>query len=149
MNELYSEIEIKATAEQVWQILTNFADFPQWNPFLRRAEGTFEVGAKFEVEIQPPEGSGMTFKPTFIKVDPNRELRWLGHLFFTGLFDGEHIFTIEPMDTNRIKFIQREEFRGILASLMLRFIGKNTLRGFEAMNQALKDKAEKNSQNNP
>ena len=42
MKELYSEIEIEATDEQVWQILTNFADFPQWNPFLRQASGEIE-----------------------------------------------------------------------------------------------------------
>ena len=147
MKELYSEIEIEATDEQVWQILTNFADFPQWNPFLRRASGEIEVGAKLEVELQPPDGSAMTFKPTLLKVEPNRELRWLGHLIMPGLFDGEHIFTIEPLDTNQVKFVQREEFRGILAALMLRFIGENTRHGFEAMNQALKDEAEKSSQN--
>ncbi len=71
MKELYSEIEIEATAEQVWQILTNFADFPQWNPFLRRASGEIEVGTKLEVEIQPPDGSAMTFKPT-IELPPSR-----------------------------------------------------------------------------
>ena len=143
MKELYSEIEIEAAAEQVWQILTNFADFPEWNPFLRQASGAIEVGAKLEVEIQPPNGSAMTFKPTLLKVEPNRELRWLGHLIMPGLFDGEHIFTVEPVDDNRVKFKQREEFRGILVALVLRFIGENTRRGFEAMNQALKDKAEK------
>lgn len=149
MKELYSEIEIEATDEQVWQILTNFTNFPQWNPFLRRASGEIEVGAKLEVEIQPPDGRAMTFKPSLLKVEPNRELRWLGHLIMPGLFDGEHIFTIESVDTNRVKFIQREEFRGVLAALMLRFIGENTRRGFEAMNQALKDKAEKNLQDGP
>ena len=146
MKELYSEIEIEATDEHVWQILTNFTDFPQWNPFLRRASGEIEVGAKLEVELQPPDGVGMTIKPTLLKVEPNRELRWLGHLIMPGLFDGEHIFTVEPVDSNRVKFIQREEFRGILAALMLRFIGENTQNGFKAMNQALKDEAEKSSQ---
>ena len=143
MKELYSEIEIEATDEHVWQILTNFTDFPRWNPFIRRATGEIEAGAKLEVEIQPPDGSAMTFKPTLLKVEPNRELRWLGHLIMPGLFDGEHIFTVESVAANRIKLIQREEFRGILAALMLRFIGENTRRGFEAMNQALKIEAEK------
>ena len=88
----------------------------------------------------------MTFKPTLIKVEPNRELRWLGRLGMPGLFDGEHIFTIEPLEANRVKFIQREEFSGILVWLILRLVGDNTRRGFEVMNQALKAEVEKQDQ---
>ncbi len=110
---------------------------------MRRASGQLQTGQKIEVYLQPPGGSGMTFKPTLLNVEPNRELRWLGHLWVPGLFDGEHIFTIEPLDSDRVRFVQREEFRGILAPLLLRLIGQNTRRGFEAMNQALKAEAEK------
>ena len=45
----------------------------------------------------------MRFKPRVLKAEPNRELRWLGHLGIPGLFDGEHIFTIEPLDQERVR----------------------------------------------
>jgi uncharacterized protein YndB with AHSA1/START domain len=35
MKELHSEIEIDASAERVWAILTDFASYPRWNPFIR------------------------------------------------------------------------------------------------------------------
>jgi hypothetical protein len=143
MKQLYSEIEIQATTENVWQILTDFVNFPQWNPFIHRASGELEAGSRLEVFIQPPGGSGMTFRSIVLKVEPHRELRWLGHLIVPGLFDGEHIFAIEPLGPDRVLFVQREEFRGIMVSLILRFIGENTWHGFEAMNQALKIEAEK------
>ena len=92
MKELNTEIEINASANKVWDVLTDFKSFPGWNPFIQKIEGKIEVGAKLEVFIQPPDSKGMTFKPTLLKVEPNREIRWLGHLFFPGLFDGEHIF---------------------------------------------------------
>jgi hypothetical protein len=34
----------------------------------------------------------MRFRPTVLKAEPPRELRWLGHFVFRGIFDGEHIF---------------------------------------------------------
>lgn len=37
MKELFTEIEIKATPESVWQLLTDFEKYPEWNPFIRRA----------------------------------------------------------------------------------------------------------------
>ena len=39
-------------------------------------------------------------------------------------------------------FVQREEFRGLLVPLFSRSLDTDTRRGFEAMNQALKERAE-------
>ena len=142
MKELHTEIEIQASDKRVWQLLTDFASFPEWNPFIRQAKGEVKVGARLEVRIQPSGASGMTFKPVVLKVEPNRELRWIGRLLMPGLFDGEHIFTIETLDTNRVRFTQREVFTGLLVPLFARSLDKDTRRGFEEMNQALKSQAE-------
>jgi hypothetical protein len=143
MKELYSEIEIQASAERVWQLLTDFARFPEWNPFMRRASGEVKAGARLEVYMQPSGASGTTFKPTVLNAEPNRELRWLGRLIIPGLFDGEHILTIEPLDTNRVRFVQREIFKGLLVPLFARRLDTDTRRGFEEMNRALKARAER------
>jgi hypothetical protein len=29
-------------------------------------------------------------------VQPERELRWLGHFIVSGIFDGEHYFVLDP-----------------------------------------------------
>ena len=142
MQEIHSDIEIKAPATRVWQLLTDFNRFPEWNPFIRRAKGEVKAGALLEVRIQPSGASGMTFKPTVLKCEPNHELRWLGRLLIPGLFDGEHIFIIEAIDTDRVRFIQREVFTGLLVPLLLRSLGSGTQRGFEEMNWALKARAE-------
>ena len=142
MKELRTEIEIQASDERVWQLLTDFASFPQWNPFIRRASGEAKAGARLEVYIQPSGARGMTFKPTVLKAEPNRELRWLGRLLMPGLFDGEHVFTLEPLGTNRVRFTQREVFTGLLVPLFARGLDTDTRRGFEEMNRALKARAE-------
>ena len=84
----------------------------------------------------------MTFKPKVLNAEPNRELRWLGHLLFPGLFDGEHSFTIQPLGESRVRFVQREEFKGLLVPLLARSLHNGTRRGFEEMNRALKERAE-------
>jgi len=87
----------------------------------------------------------MQLRPTLLAAAPSQELRWLGQLGVPGLFDGEHRFRIEPLGTNRVRFVQEERFTGLLAPLVLRFIESGTRRGFEAMNQALKVRAEQRS----
>lgn len=143
MKYIYSEIEIKASPERVWHILTDFPSFQEWNPFIRMAEGELRVGKRLKVNLKPPKGMGMTFKPTVLTARPNQELSWLGNLFIPRLFDGRHIFTILPLDDNKVMFVQREKFTGILVPLFwLIGVTKNALSGFEAMNQALRERAE-------
>jgi hypothetical protein len=140
--EIQAQIEINASAERVWEILTNFDDFREWNTFIRPVVGRAEVGEKLRVQIRPPGGKPMAFQPRVTKVEPNRELRWLGHLWLPGLFDGEHIFTIEPLGPEKVRFVQREVFTGLLVSVMARNLEEQTLPGFRNMNQAIKERAE-------
>ena len=142
MQELRTDIEINAPAERVWQVLTDFPSLPEWNPFMRSAEGNIAEGPRLKIRLQPPGGMGMTIKLTVLKAEPNRELRWRGHLLMSGLFDGEHFFTIESVGEGRVRFVQGEDFRGVLVPLMWPMLRKSTRRGFEEMNQALKARAE-------
>lgn len=142
MKELHSEIEIAASAERTWRILTDFASYSRWNPFIRRISGEPSTGERLEVRLEPPGGRGITLRPTVLNVEPNRELRWLGHVLVPGLFDGEHCLTIQPLAENRVRFVQREAFGGLLVPLFARSLDHSTRRGFEEMNRALKERAE-------
>lgn len=141
MRTLESRIDIDAPVDRVWAIVSEAATYPEWNPFIRRIEGTLQPGSRLTVRIEPPGGSGMTFKPTVQAVQPNQLLRWLGRLVVPGVFDGEHSLRLELIDSNRTRFIQSERFSGVLVP----FLGgalTRTERGFEQMNQALKARAE-------
>jgi len=140
--QLRAEIDIQATPERVWQVLTDFGAFPEWNPFMVRASGTPRNGERLTIRMQPEGGRAMTFRPTVLDATPGRRLRWLGRLILPGIFDGEHSFTIEPLGEDRVRFVQQEEFRGVLVPLMARALERQTLPAFEKMNQALKERAE-------
>jgi hypothetical protein len=143
MKELRTEIEVAASPEAVWAVLTDFGAFPQWHPFIQEASGEQKVGGKLRIRVVPRGSRGMVFKPTVLAFEPNRELRWLGRLAIPGLFDGEHGFTLEPIDGGRTKLTQREVFTGVLVPLLARSLDDGTKKGFEAMNLALKERAEK------
>ena len=141
-SRLRSETAIQASPQRVWDVLTDFAAYPEWNPFIPRITGSLETGSRLDVQLQPPGGRGVRMRPTVQAAEPARELRWLGHLGIPGLFDGEHRFRIEAVGTDRVCFVQEEHFTGLLAPFVLRFVERGTQQGFEAMNQALKARAE-------
>jgi hypothetical protein len=139
-----THIEINAPPRQVWALLTDFPRMPEWNPFIRSISGSLEVGSRLDVEIVPPGKSGMRFKPAIVKLAPERELRWLGRVLLPGIFDGEHYFLLAPVEGDRTRFTQGENFNGFLVGL---FGGTLTAteNGFRAMNEALKQRAEMGS----
>jgi hypothetical protein len=141
--QLRTEIDIDATPERVWQILTDFDAYPQWNPFMARASGTPVRGERLTIRMRPEGGRAVTFRPTVREVVPQRRLRWLGHLLVPGIFDGEHSFTIEPLDTGGVRLVQQEDFRGVLVPLLARSLDRRTLPAFQRMNRALKQRAER------
>ena len=84
----------------------------------------------------------MTFKPRVTVVDPGRRLEWLGTMGIPGLFDGRHSFRLESLGDDRTRLTQAEEFSGFLVPLMGTVL-ERTRAGFEAMNEALRVRAER------
>jgi hypothetical protein len=141
VREIRSEIEIEASAATVWGVLTEFAAYPEWNPFMLSAAGELTQGGQISVTMQPPGHGASTFRPTLLSVDAGRGFRWRGHLVVPGIFDGEHVHEIEALGPRRTRYLQREQFRGVLVP----FVGgmlRDTARGFNEMNAALKARAE-------
>ena len=134
---IQTSIEIDAGPERVWQILTDFTRYPDWNPFLLSVTGPLREGETLAINA-----GGMQFRPEIIRLRPGRELVWKGKLLFRGLFDGRHSFKLEALDNDRTLFRHEEQFSGLLVGLFARKLETDTRAGFEAMNQKLKELAE-------
>ena len=141
--EITTEILIQATPKKVWSVLTNFANYNDWNPFIKSITGIVAVGNKIKARIEPPGASGMTFKPTVLVYTDAKEFRWLGHLLIKGLFDGEHCFQLIDNKNGTTTFVQSEKFEGMLVRLFSKMLDTNTIEGFRQMNEALKKEVEK------
>jgi hypothetical protein len=142
MTEIRTEIEIDAPAERVWQVLMDFTSYPQWNPVMRVVRREAESGTRLKVHVRPWRHLGMTFCPTVVTAEPSRELRWQAKLLLSGLFAGDHSFTIEPIGKNKVRFIQHEVLTGLLVPLVMPVMEARIRRVFEDMNEALKGRAE-------
>ncbi len=143
MSEIYTAIEINASAETVWKILTDLEKYKEWNPFVRESYGEAKLGCRLTCRPEVIEGKLQTFHPVVTKVEKERVFAWTGHVGFPWIAEGEHIFEIIPYGDNWVHHIHRQEYRGILSPLMgAGMISNKTRLGFIRMNEALKKKAE-------
>ena len=139
--ELQTRILISASTAEVWKVLTDFTSYPEWSRFVQAISEVGEEGQQIKVRIKPEGGSAMDFTPQLLRFREARELRWLGKLFFKGLFDGEHYFRLEETSGGETLLIHGEIFRGLMVRPILATMPKLT-ESFEAFNQSLKARVE-------
>ena len=145
MKEVRSEIEINSYPESVWRILIDFATYDQWNPFIKKIIGLPTERSKIDIYIKTPSGKNRKYSPRITKVKEGRELRWFGKSSLPGFLNAEHIFTIEELQPERVRFIQREVFDGLLIRVFGKGLDTDIRQGFQEMNEALKRRAERSS----
>jgi len=141
MRENLDEVVINATAEEVWEVLTDLEKHSEWNPLIYRATGAIVDGQVVRVSARSASYD-MNFRARVIRVEPNREFEWHWHILLPFLFRGEHIFKIEPIDEQSVRFINQEIFKGLLIPFWARDIATNSKDAMVAMDKALKSRVE-------
>ena len=132
-------IEIAASPQQVWAVLTNLASYPDWNPVFREASGQVTPGNRITItSTQPETGHTMTVKVKVLSAEPATELRWASSVL--GIMNSEHSFILSPT-SDGTQLVQTQTYRG----LFTRFPPKTVSRiqaSFEAINEAIRQRAE-------
>lgn len=144
--EVQTSIEIEASADEVWQVLTELEYYPAWNPMITRASGDLAPGARLHLRFETAGGRARDFRPRLLVVDPGRELRWLGNPSFPGLLVSEHYFRLGPTARGSCQVEHDMVFRGLLVPLLRSRADAATRGRFEDMNAALKRRVETREQ---
>lgn len=142
MFTLDTEIEINATPQRVWDILSDFPAYGQWNPLSPAISGELRTGATISVTIQPAQGKPMVSKCRLTACEPLKKLCWLGSAPIPGLVSGEHSLEIEALPNGKVRFRNSEVMKGLLTPFIKGIYDKNFPAQFIAMNEALKKRAE-------
>jgi len=137
MTEVSVSIDVPATPETVWTVLTDTDAYPQWNTLLS-VRGEFAVGETVAVRLSIPGLPTVPISPEITTFDPERALCWRSRLF--GI-EAEHAFLLEPIEDGRTRFVQSEQFSGAIAGPVVQRFERRIKRGFEQMNVGLRRRA--------
>jgi len=133
---LQASVQIHASPQRVWAVLTDQAAYPRWNPFIISSAGQLKPGATLVNKMHDATGN-TTFTPVVQVVHPGHELQWIGRVGPGGIFDGQHTFTIRQIRPGLVLFTQREDFTGVAVPFYEGHLHADTEPMFRAMNAAL------------
>lgn len=134
-------IGVKAPAETIWAVLADIEAWADWNPLYPKAEGRLRIGGPLTLELALPDRKPQTIRPVIVDWIPNEQIHWrlntLGGLVRTTRF-----LEIEKLTETGCIFANGEVFAGPLGSMAVRSLGRTIRRGFAAMGEAVKARAE-------
>ena len=133
-----ASINIKATPEKIWSIITDGPNYPAWDKSADRIEGRIESGGKVTAYTKL---SPRAFPVKVTTFEPGRKMVWTGGMPL-GLFTGVRTFNLAPKGDGTVDFTIREDFSGPLLGMMQGSLPDMT-QVFKDMVQGLKERAEK------
>src|SRR5512135_3064188 len=140
-HEMQSSVEIQAPAAVVWQEFSDFASYPDWNPFLVHQDGNPAVGSEIRIDVRSESGRTRELHPVVRTLEKERVLEWESITYLPLIFTERYRFELKPVPGKESTlFIQTESFRGILVPL---FQFAPLLKSSLRMNDALKSRAER------
>ena len=106
-------INIQASAENVWRLLTDAQDFPRWNSTVASVEGQIREGQQIRLHVP---GTNRTFTPKISGVVPCERMTWTGG--FAPMFKGVRTFQLSARDDGSTDFAMEERFSGLMLPLI-------------------------------
>jgi hypothetical protein len=143
MRQVHTYIDIEAPASLVWAILADFGTYRRWNPLIRAVLGRPTTGAEIEVRLRSPQGDDISIRSTIVRAREPRELRWLDRWTVPGMFSSERRFRIESLPEGGVRFHHGEQVQGLMAPLLTQRRQLRNKSALDAMNSALKQRAER------
>lgn len=131
------EMEISASADIVWALLTDAKGFSRWNSTVTGIDGEIREGERITLHVP---GTGRTFTPTVSGVVPARRMMWSNGV--AGIFRGVRLFVLTPRNSTATGFLMQERFSGVMFALTKRML-PDFRPIFEAYASDLKREAEK------
>ncbi len=134
-------IGVQAPAEIVWEVVSEFETWHQWNPLYRKAQGQMKIGTVLTLEQHLPGVPATVITPIVQDWVPYEQLHWRSTRL-GGFVTAIRYLEIENRGEVNSTFSNGELFMGLL----LRFVSRDERRKLKAayaqMGEAVRDRAE-------
>ena len=107
-------VNIKATPEKLWALLTNAADFPRWNSTVKNITGDIAPGQRLAIRVTT--APDREFKPRVTDFVPTERMVWSDG--FAPMFKGVRTYNLTPRGDGTTDFAMNEVFSGLMLPMI-------------------------------
>jgi hypothetical protein len=140
--EVSAASEIDAPIDVVWQTLTDFAHYAEWNPFTTHVETTLEVDSPVVLHVEMPGRSKSVRTECVNLVEPGQTICWGMHLGHPSLLCANRWQVLSKLQGDRTRYFTVDRFSGLMVPAMMWLYSEPMRRGFQSVADGLKVRAE-------
>jgi hypothetical protein len=141
MTTIYvEEREMAASADTVFNVLTDFAQYAQWNPWVVRVEGQPIVGSEL-LATAKLNGALRRVHHRVLVAERARSFAWCDVGWFTALTYGERVRYLQPRADGGCHYRCELRLSGPLQALVAWWLGATMREGLRAEADALVGRA--------
>ncbi|MEU8899514.1 SRPBCC domain-containing protein [Nocardia sp. NPDC048505] len=134
-------VYIDAPAEVVWQVLTDFPHYGEWNPFCLEAKTSLVPGEPIDMLVQL--GPRRLRQREFVRSHTaGREFSYTMKPVPAGTLHSMRSHTVTAVNPDRTRYESHFELDGWLSPVVAALLGKHLRNGFEGMTAAVQRRAE-------
>lgn len=132
----HSELIIDESSEKVWEVLTDFEKYPEWNPTMKLVKGEVKENNKVVYQFTQDEQNQYDITAKVVKIIPNELLNQNGGIPLVLTYN--HRYILEPQG-NKTKVTIHEDYGGIGVNF---WSPKKVEQAYKRLNSALKKRVE-------
>ena len=138
--DVRAETEIEASADTVWNIISNFSQWSDWHKSGVEVRMNNGVPVLLKTKMS---GLPLRININKVKIVERKHLEWTGTLpIIGGLLSGIRKFTLSEISESRCKLIQEETFSGAFSGFAKRKLISSYQHRYNLHNQKIKAIAE-------
>lgn len=135
-------VTIAAPAELVWEVLTDFARYGEWNEFCPSIDAELKIGSP--VKMQVDLGMGLQEQVEYITcIEPPRMITWSMENNPGDPVHADRSQVVTPIDASSCTYVTYDEFSGEAVEPMVEAMGQAVEDGFNVCAQGVKAQAER------
>ncbi len=141
MLKFQEQLEISASPETVFCVITDFGSYKEWNPWIVAADGPLEEGKLINVKAKMGN-KVLRVRHRILTIKPFSEFCWCDVGWFTQFAYGQRKRFIEPLKNGGVKYSVQLTVTGPAGRIVKFIYGRYMEKGLKSETHALKKQAE-------
>jgi hypothetical protein len=134
-------IAIAAPAEVVWELISDFPSWRQWNPLYSWSEGSLDLGQLIHMKLTVPGSRPISFSAKVTELVDKQRVQYQAQVL-GGLLRGTRYITIERSGPEKCIVVNGEIMEGLLAPIVAWCAVERVRLGLQLMSEGLQKVSE-------
>jgi hypothetical protein len=130
-------IEVAAPAGAVWDVVTDFARYGEWNPFVVGCASTLEVGSPIDMRVHVFESFAQPQRETILEHVPGKRFCYGLPGDALGALSSRRSHEVQARGEASATYSSHFELSGWLAPVVRGLFGRRLAHGFHSMTTAI------------